>query len=165
MLRNSLKKESPEQSLAVWSNAFDVNKLGTDWIEHLMDITRKGMGIQMPKQQPQQPVPQSMAETRLLNALIRTQIDESTSVESALKIVINDIGEPITAVYDKLKFMAKRYVHDHGELNRGWKMVEMGEGARWVQNMYNAQLKGALYALTKYNPKRTGDLQQFLAGR
>jgi hypothetical protein len=90
MLRNSLKKESPEQSLAVWSNAFDVNKLGTDWIEHLMDITRKGMGIQMPKQQPQQPVPQSMAETRLLNALIRTQIDESTSVESALKIVIND---------------------------------------------------------------------------
>ena len=165
MLRNSLKKESPEQSLAVWSNAFDVNKLGTDWIEHLMDITRKGMGIQMPKQQPQQPVPQAMSETRLLNALIRTQINESTSVESALKIVINDIGEPITAVYDKLKFMAKRYVHDHGELNRGWKMVEMGEGARWVQNMYNAQLKGALYALIKYNPKRTGDLQQFLAGR
>jgi hypothetical protein len=165
MLRNSLKKESPEQSLAVWSNAFDVNKLGTDWIEHLMDITRKGMGIQMPKQQSQQPVPQAMSETRLLNALIRTQINESTSVESALKIVINDISEPITAVYDKLKFMAKRYVHDHGELNRGWKMVEMGEGARWVQNMYNAQLKGALYALIKYNPKRTGDLQQFLAGR
>ena len=161
MLRNSLKKESPEQALAVWSNAFDVKKLGTDWIKHLMDITRKGMGIQMP-QQKQQPAP--VAE-RLLNALIRTQVDESTSVDSSLKIVINDIGEPITAVYDKLKFMAKRYVHDHGELNRGWKMVEMGEGARWVQNMYNAQLKGALYALTKYIPKRTGDLQQFLAGR
>jgi hypothetical protein len=63
-LRNSLKNDPPEQALAVWSNAFDVQKLGTDWIEHLMDITRKGMGI---KKQPQQPAP--VAE-RLLNALI-----------------------------------------------------------------------------------------------
>jgi predicted SpoU family rRNA methylase len=45
MLRNSLKNDSPEKALAVWSNAFDVNKLGVDWIEHLMDVTRKGMGI------------------------------------------------------------------------------------------------------------------------
>jgi hypothetical protein len=44
-LRNSLKNDSPETALAVWSNAFDVNKLGEDWIKHLMDITRKGMGI------------------------------------------------------------------------------------------------------------------------
>jgi hypothetical protein len=164
-LRNSLKKDPPEKALATWSNAFDVKKLGVDWIKHLMDITRKGMGIEQKQPEPeQQPQPVPVAE-RLLNALIRTQVNESTSVDSALKIIINDIGEPITGVYDKLKFMAKRYVHDHGELNRGWKMVEMGEGARWVQNMYNAQLKGALYALTKYNPKRTGDLTEFLAGR
>jgi hypothetical protein len=45
MLRNSLKNDPPEKALAVWSNAFDVNKLGEDWIKHLMDITRKGMGI------------------------------------------------------------------------------------------------------------------------
>jgi len=45
MLRNSLKNDSPEDALAVWSDAFDVNRLGVDWIEHLMDITRKGMGI------------------------------------------------------------------------------------------------------------------------
>jgi hypothetical protein len=63
-LRNSLKNDSPEQALAIWSNAFDVNKLGVDWIKHLMDITRKGMGIQ---QKPEQPAP--IAE-RLLNALI-----------------------------------------------------------------------------------------------
>jgi len=162
MLRNSLKNDPPEEALAVWSNAFDVKKLGTDWVKHLMNITKKGMGIQMP----QKPQPAPVAE-RLFNALIKPnkEINESTSIDSALKIVVNDIGEPITAVYDKLKFMAKRYVHDHGELNRGWKMVEMGEGARWVQGMYNAQLKGALFALTKYNPKRTRDLQQFLAGR
>jgi hypothetical protein len=209
-LRNSLKNDPPEKALAVWSNAFDVKKLGEDWIKHLMDITRKGMGIQ---QQPQQPAP--VAE-RLFNALMmpkqivleldtsrkkswadygmpddedkkpkekvyhgwdeynkdkeekehkEKEVDESTSIDSSLKIIINDISEPVASVYDKLKFMAKRYVHDHGELNRGWKMVEVGQGARWVQGMYNAQLKGALHALSKYNPKRTGELQQFLGGR
>jgi hypothetical protein len=47
-LRNSLKNDPPEKALAVWSNAFDVNKLGVDWIEHLMDVTRKGMGLKEP---------------------------------------------------------------------------------------------------------------------
>ena len=47
-LRNSLKNDSPEKALAVWSNAFDVNKLGEDWIKHLMDVTRKGMGLKEP---------------------------------------------------------------------------------------------------------------------
>ena len=47
-LRNSLKNDPPEQALATWSNAFDVNKLGEDWIKHLMDITRKGMGLKAP---------------------------------------------------------------------------------------------------------------------
>jgi hypothetical protein len=47
-LRNSLKNDPPEQALATWSNAFDVNKLGEDWIKHLMDITRKGMGLKEP---------------------------------------------------------------------------------------------------------------------
>jgi len=76
-LRNSLKNDAPEKALAVWSSAFDVNKLGVDWIERLMDITRKGMGIQEPQQpvQPQQPVP--VAEQRLFNALIRPEKTES----------------------------------------------------------------------------------------
>ena len=47
-LRNSLKNDPPEKALAVWSNAFDVNKLGANWIEHLMDVTRKGMGLKEP---------------------------------------------------------------------------------------------------------------------
>ena len=47
-LRNSLKNDPPEKALAVWSNAFDVNKLGADWIKHLMDVTRKGMGLKEP---------------------------------------------------------------------------------------------------------------------
>ena len=48
MLRNSLKNDPPEKALAVWSNAFDANKLGEDWIKHLMDITKKGMGLKEP---------------------------------------------------------------------------------------------------------------------
>ena len=48
MLRNSLKNDPREKALAVWSNAFDANKLGEDWIKHLMDITRKGMGLKEP---------------------------------------------------------------------------------------------------------------------
>jgi len=70
MLRNSLKNDSPEQALATWSKAFDVQKLGVDWVKHLMDITRKGMGIQEPKAPVPQPKPAPIAEQRVLNALI-----------------------------------------------------------------------------------------------
>jgi hypothetical protein len=70
-LRNILKdpNATPEQQYAVWAGGFDEAKLGKDWILHLMDITRKGMGItQQPKQPAPAPVP--VAE-RLSNALIR----------------------------------------------------------------------------------------------
>ena len=81
LLRNSLKNDTPEKALAVWSNAFDVKKLGEDWIEHLMDITRKGMGIQQQTQQ--QPAP--VAE-RLFNALIAPKVNESTRMSAAVKL-------------------------------------------------------------------------------
>jgi hypothetical protein len=47
-LRNVLKdpNASEQQKLKTWLNAFDVKKLGSDWIEHLMDTTKKNMGIQ-----------------------------------------------------------------------------------------------------------------------
>ena len=157
-LRNSLKNDSPEKALAVWSNAFDVNKLGVDWIKHLMDITRKGMGI------PQsQPAP--VSEIRLLNALIRPeQLTEGTSIESTLRAIINDIGEPVTNVYDTMKFQAKKYMENHGELGRGFRMVAAGVGGRWVQNMYVGRLQNELYDLCRYNSRRTVDLQDFLRG-
>ena len=75
-LRNILKdpNATPEQQYAVWAGGFDEAKLGKDWILHLMDITRKGMGItQQPKQQ-SAPVP--VAEIRLFNALVRDKIVE-----------------------------------------------------------------------------------------
>lgn len=47
-LRNILKdpQASEKQQYNLWSQGFDENALGRDWIKHLMDITRKGMGIQ-----------------------------------------------------------------------------------------------------------------------
>ena len=47
-LRNILKdpNATEQEQFAVWANAFDVKKLGADWIKNLMDVTRKGMGIQ-----------------------------------------------------------------------------------------------------------------------
>jgi len=72
-LRNILKdpNATPEQQLAVWEQGFDVNKLGVDWIKHLMELTRKGMNI-APKPTVKKPAetPKPVAE-RLSSALIR----------------------------------------------------------------------------------------------
>jgi len=72
-LRNILKdpNATPEQQLAVWEQGFDVNKLGADWIKHLMELTRKGMNI-APKPIVKKPAqaPKPVAE-RLSSALIR----------------------------------------------------------------------------------------------
>ncbi len=61
-LRNILKdpKATPQQQLATWSKGFDVKKLGAEWIKHLMDITKKGMGIKEPAKVA--PAPQQKAE-------------------------------------------------------------------------------------------------------
>ena len=164
-LRNILKdpKATPDQQFDEWAKGFDVNKLGADWILHLMDITRKGMGIQAPQQPAQQPVPEPqptpLSERRVLNALI-----EGTSIDSTLRAIINDIGEPITNVYSTMKFQAKKYMENHGELGRGFRMVAAGVGGRWVQNMYVGRLQNELYDLCKYNTRRTVDLKEFLRG-
>jgi hypothetical protein len=46
-LRNILKDHNatPEQQYALWAQGFDEKKLGKDWIMHLMELTRKGMGV------------------------------------------------------------------------------------------------------------------------
>jgi hypothetical protein len=50
-LRNILKdpNATEQQQLSAWSQGFDIGKLGVEWIKHLMDLTRKGMGIQQPQ--------------------------------------------------------------------------------------------------------------------
>ena len=77
-LRNSLKTKPEDQAFQDWSKAYNVDKLGADWIRHLMDIARKNMGLQ--KKPTTQPQP--VAE-RLLNALIRTTLKEKMLPKSA----------------------------------------------------------------------------------
>jgi hypothetical protein len=94
----------------------------------------------------------------------KQSVAEGTSIESTLRAVINDIGEPVTNVYDTMKFQAKKYMENHGELDRGFRMVAAGIGGRWVQSMYVGRLQNELYDLCKYNTRRTVELQQFLRG-
>jgi hypothetical protein len=95
-LRNILKdpNATPEQQYAVWAQGFDEEKLGKDWILHLMDISRKGMGVsQQPAAAPQtapQPVP--VAEVRLFNSLVRPSLLEGTS--SALAHTAKSLENP-----------------------------------------------------------------------
>jgi hypothetical protein len=65
-LRDVLKNPNatPEQQYAVWAQGFNAQQLGKDWILHLMDITRKGMGIA------QQSAAPAIGEMRLFNALM-----------------------------------------------------------------------------------------------
>ena len=155
MLRNSLKSDPPEKALAVWSNAFDAKKLGGDWIEHLMDITRKGMGIQQQTQQ--QPAP--VAE-RLFNALMAPKVNESTSLESTIKNIVTN-GEPIAQLYEKLKAMAKRWVDNNGSL-KGYHRNAAGQSAQWFNNFYWNKMQGDLYDLTKQASKYAPPLIAFL---
>jgi hypothetical protein len=89
-LRNILKdpNATPGQQYAVWAKGFNAKKLGREYVEHLMDLTRKGMGIKTPvaKQpvvsKPQQPVPQEepMAEDIKYNCV---KIGEGWELEMA----------------------------------------------------------------------------------
>jgi hypothetical protein len=120
-LRNSLKNDPPEKALATWSNAFDVNKLGVDWIKHLMDITRKGMGIQQTP--PQQPAPQPapVAEMRLFNALTASKHkfvedgiatvdwpDDGNHTGNNPPVSIGGVSMPQLSVGDQVKYFGDK---------------------------------------------------------
>jgi len=51
-LRNALKSGTPEQQYQIWKHGFDEAKLGKEWIEHLMNLTRQGMGLHDKQEQP-----------------------------------------------------------------------------------------------------------------
>ena len=52
-LRNVLKDGNPNEQYTMWNDAFNggefgAKKLPPEWIKHLMDVTKKGMGIKTP---------------------------------------------------------------------------------------------------------------------
>lgn len=96
-LRNALKNLPEEEAFKVWSQAYNVQKLGVDWIKHLMDIARGNMDIQTPApqqpapqpavQQPAPAAPQPIAEQRLFNALVRPrQLTEQVQENKANEV-------------------------------------------------------------------------------
>jgi hypothetical protein len=94
-LRDVLKNPNatPEQQYSVWAQGFNAQQLGKDWILHLMDISRKGMGITAQPAEPQpaqQPAP--VSEVRLFNSLVRPSLLESTS--SALAHTAKSLENP-----------------------------------------------------------------------
>ena len=92
-LRNILKdpNATPEQQLQVWSQGFDVKKLGVDWIKHLMDITRKGMGVQN-----KVAVPVKQPPERLSNALIRPK--QQPAVQEPDQLAEDNVWQTVNQV-------------------------------------------------------------------
>jgi hypothetical protein len=91
------------------------------------------------------------------------ELDESNELKGTLRTIANDIAEPITSLYETLKYMAKRYYDSHGDL-KGFGMVAGGVGSRWFQTFYFNRLQNELFDLCKQNTKITVPLQQFLRG-
>ena len=185
-LRDILKdpNATPEQQFQVWSQGFDIKKLGADWIKHLMDLTRKGMGIQNTPQQPAAPAPavrpagSPVAEMRLFNALTMPHlteyqdrmagvgmgnyvIDEGPELKSTLRAISNDIGEPVLQLYSTMKQMAKQFYASKGNL-KGFQMVAAGAAARWYNEFYFNKLGKELRHLTQQSPRHAATLNDFL---
>lgn len=89
-------------------------------------------------------------------------INEGPSVETTVRAISNDIGEPVTQLYNTLKSMAKQYVENNGSL-KGFQLIAAGAANRWYQTFYFNRLQKELYHLTQFSPKRTTDLQALLS--
>jgi len=150
-LRNALKTMPEDQAFQIWSKAYNVQKLGADWIKHLMDIARKNMGIvNKPKPQavaPQQPQP--VAE-RLFNALIRPLNEKMLPKSAFAGTPKNKLG-PAAHLKGKMKRPARQgdLVGDAQQEGRDrddyWKTTTMGGGYKpdtgWDDDEYNRKMQ------------------------
>ena len=114
-LRNILSdpNATEQQQLALWSKGFDVQKLGVDWIKHLMDLTRKGMGVQHPKE----PVPHPVGEQRLLNALVRPIKKQGITLNTPYGAGARAVLAPSTSQQGVAEATDDNYDYDPGELD------------------------------------------------
>ena len=102
-LRNALKTMPEDQAFQKWSQAYNVQKLGADWIRHLMDVARKHMGLTKPVAA--QPQAQPVSEMRLFNALIRTHLPVTEGLEPMPQSVSGSNNEDN---WDDEEFLEKR---------------------------------------------------------
>lgn len=130
-LRDVLKNPNatPEQQYAVWAQGFNAKQLGKDWILHLMDISRKGMGVaQQPIAQPA--APQPVAETRLFNALVRPNLLENKDTNphtSALgRALYRDLSKEKKASPAQVQRNKERWAKRQADKEQG-----VTEGSEW----------------------------------
>ena len=91
-------------------------------------------------------------------------MEESISLNTTVRAIANDIGEPITSLYATLKKMAKQYYDNNGDLKR-FGLVAAGVGSRWFQQYYVNKMQTDLYDLTRQSPTHAAELKQFLRGK
>ena len=280
-LRNILKdpNATPEQQYALWAQGFDEKKLGKDWIMHLMDVSRKGMGITAAPQEIRESssddpgltktlafakshypeyrkndsrafmkwtqrsllhseetdklladkikkLEQDIAkleQEKLKNSKVKEEtnpldvthgsgkelkstpdyirsvrrnkqnkttrantdqrvkkgysyysdkdewgdlkdstISESPSLETTVRAITNDIGEPVLQVYATLRHMAKQYYDNNGYL-KGFQLVAAGVGKRWYDTFYFNRLGKELHHLVGFVPKHSRQLKDLLS--
>ena len=68
----------------------------------------------------------------LIKELKPAAINESIELASSLRSIASTIGNPVTAVYNKLEEFAQRWSESHDSM-RGFKMVENGVYRRWFE--------------------------------
>jgi hypothetical protein len=165
-LRDALKNLPEEEAFKVWSEAYNVQKLGVDWIKHLMDIARSNMNIQQPvPQQPapqpgvQQPAqqPQPVAETRLFNALVRPRLTETARTSAAVKL-----SKAWDQQQQKSDASRDRAEKAKAEFEKEWKAKQekeqgVAEGADRAEaqaDYMEGQCMVLAVAINQHNPKR-----------
>jgi hypothetical protein len=177
-LKNGLSQEAEESKLMLgtylrYTNGETVSKEEMNIAnEQLKDVVR-GLGLgawaMLPGHVLTVPVVFGLAKKyniELFPSSFREQpVVESTSKESTLRAVVNDISEPIAGVYNNMLMQAEKYVDNHGALDKGFRLIVAGIGGRWTQNMYINKLKNELYDLCKAYPSQTNDLKDFLSGK
>lgn len=104
-LRNILKdpNATEEQQLALWNKGFDSSKLGTQWVKHLMDVTRQNMGVTLKK-----PVPQAAEDAAGVGIVTKQNSTADVNAGSIKKNLqafnLTDSVHP--GVAEVLKFLA-----------------------------------------------------------
>jgi hypothetical protein len=153
-MRNVLKdpNATEEQQLAAWMAGFNGQKLGKDWIEALMDVARKNMGVKAPGA-----ATESLDE--VFDKIWNTYLSESVSLSSSIKSIVAT-GDSIAKVYGDLKTMAEKWVYNNGQL-RGFHRNAAGVGKRWYDTFYWGKMENDLRTLLEKNPKAAAKLQDF----
>lgn len=160
-LRNILKdpKSTPDQQYALWAQGFDEQRLGKDWILHLMDISRKGMGVS--QQTTAQPAPQPVVEVRLFNALVRPSLLEKKLIRTSSRQQEIMEGLPRNAKEKKLYELLEFWGHFIS-----FKTVDLGKTNAVDQNAKQEIMKmrqhylGPVINGMTFNEITKGDLWQ-----